>query len=356
MTEKRKCTVIMTTQLRYKYQSLLKEYGIEVDYIEDLGSIKKIHSNHGMLALKKTKLPASHLLQYENNLKFLQYKGYGFAVPIYRTSAGAYFVFDQEQSAYYLMPWLVANDEEERNDHAFKLFKQLGELHSRTVKEEKMTSDNVEILLGELTAKWKSRKEELKLFVESCEDKIYMSPFELYYCTYFQEMMRASDFALRKLDEWNELITEKKKYRTVFTHGKPSFQHFLYNIEGQGMFINFENARHLPPIYDLLYFFYRSCKTYPIQTDDRFQWFQTYRKHFPLTEDELTLFIAQLSYPEKMYNVITTYRTNQQSKSEIKHVQSLQRAYWQMKNIEFFLTHIVMFEEKKKEQESQAES
>jgi spore coat protein YsxE len=169
-------------------------------------------------------------------------------------------------------------------------------------------------------------------------------------------MMRASDFALRKLEEWKELVSEKKKYRTVFTHGKPSLQHFLYNIEGQGMFINFENSSHLPPIYDLLYFFYRSCKTYPIQTDDRFQWFQTYRKHFPLTEEELTLFIAKLSYPEKLYSVVTNYRTNKKSKNEIKHVQHLQRAYWQMKNIEFFLTNIVMYEQKKKEQESQAES
>jgi spore coat protein YsxE len=346
----------MTSQLSYKYQSLLTEYGIEVDYIEDLGSIKKIHSNHGMLALKKTKLSSVQLRQYGNNLRYLQYKGYGFGVPIYRTKSGSYFVFDQERAAYYLMPWLEANEEEERNDHAFKLFKQLGELHARTVKEEKMTDDSIEFLVGDLTEKWKRRKEELKNFIEQCEDKTYMSPFELFFCTYFQEMIRASDFALRKIDEWKELITEKKKYRTAFIHGKPSFQHFLYNVEGHGMFINFEHGSYLPPIYDLLYFFYRSCKTYPFQTDDRFQWFQTYRKHFPITDEELTLFIAQLSYPEKMYNVITSYRTNRQSKNEIKHVQSLQRAYWQMKNIEFFLTNIVMSEQRKKEQESQSES
>jgi spore coat protein YsxE len=348
--------VTMTTELRYKYQPLLKEYGIEADYIEDLGTIKKIHSNHGTLALKKTKLPINQLPQYENNLKFLQYKGHGMGAPIYRTKAGSYFVYDQDHSAYYLMPWLVANEDEERNDHAFKLFKQLGELHAKTVKDEKITAEQIDSLVQHEKEKWKKRKTELENFIEKCENQSYMSPFELYFCTYYREMMGSSDFALRKLDEWQELMNEKSNYRMVFTHGKPSFQHYLYNVEGNGLFVNFEQANHLPPIYDLLYFYYRSCKTYPFQTDDRFQWFQTYRKQFPLKKEELTLFIAQLAYPENMYRVINTYRKNKSSKMESKHVQLLQRAYWQMKNIEYFLTNIVMYEEKIKQKESQMNS
>ncbi|KAA0549222.1 spore coat protein YsxE [Bacillus sp. BGMRC 2118] len=341
----------MTTKVTHKYQRLLNEYGIEAEYIEDLGNIKKVHSNHGVVALKKSKLPYTHMNTFSDSIKFLHYKAYGFGVPIFRTKTGSHYVLDEDHSAYYLMPWLEDYVEEERNDHAFSLFKQLGELHARTAKDEKITSENVTYFTEQLKEKWKTRNDELARYVESCEDKIYMSPFELYFCTFYQDMIRACEFSLRKLDEWQELMEEKKTYRIVFTHGKPSFKHFLYNVEGHGMFINFERSSYLPPIYDLLYFFYRSCNTYPMSTDDRFQWFQTYRSHFPLKEEELTLFITQLSYPEKLYNVVTQYRTNPKSKTEIKHVQALQRAYWQMKNIEYFLTSVVMYEEQKKQQE-----
>ncbi|WP_456278095.1 spore coat protein YsxE [Bacillus sp. AK128] len=348
-----------TTKIGYNIQPLLNEYGVEADYVEDLGSIKKIYSQQGTLALKKTKLLPNELKQFERTLKFLHYKGYGMAAPVYTTKAGSYFVFDrQHQAAYYVMPWLSPNAEEERNDHPFKMLKQLGELHVKTVKEEKISEEQISQLVDTEKEKWQKRKAELEKFVEKCEDQAFMSPFELYFCTYYQEMTRASDYALRKLDEWHELMKEKKNYRTVFTHGKPSLQHFLYNVEGNGYFINFERAKRLPPIYDLLYFYFRSCKTYPFQNDDRFQWFQTYRKHFGLREEELTLFMAQLAYPESLYKAVKDYRQSKskKEKTERAHVQLLQRGYWQMKNIEYFLTNIMMYEEQVKQQQQQKES
>jgi spore coat protein YsxE len=345
----------MTTNLSYKIQPLLNQYGIEADYVEDLGSIKKIYSKQGTLAMKKTKLSLNSLQQFEDTLKFLHYKGYGMAAPVYKTKSGSYFVFDQDRTAYYVMPWLSANNEEERNDHAFKLFKRLGELHAKTVQEEKVSEEQITNLVNTEKEKWQKRKVELEKYVEKCEERTYMSPFELYFCTYYQEMTRASDYASRKLDEWHELFKEKKSYRNVFTHGKPSFQHYLYNVEGNGYFINFEHAKRHPPIYDLLYFYYRSCKTYPFQNDDRFQWFQSYRKHFPLREDELTLFMAQLAYPESLYRVVKDYRKNQKGKTERIYVQRLQRAYWQMKNIEYFLTNIMMYEQKIKQQQQESQ-
>ncbi|WP_246940915.1 spore coat protein YsxE [Bacillus pinisoli] len=343
----------MTTKLDFAIQALLNEYGIKADYVEDRGSIKKVYSQHGTLAVKKTTLSPTELQQYERTLKFLHYKGYGMAVPVYRTTAGSYFVFDQQQSAYYVMPWLSANQEEERNDHAFKLFKQLGELHAKTSKDEQVSEEEIEKLVETEKDKWKKRKINLERYVEQCEEKTYMSPFELYFCTYYHELTRASDFASRKLDEWHEQMKEKKNYRTAFTHGKPSFQHYLYNVEGNGYLINFERAKRTPAIYDLLYFFYRSCKTFPFQNDDRFQWFQAYQKQYPLREDELTLFMAQLAYPESLYKAVQEYRKNKKGKSEREHVQHLQRAYWQMKNIEYFLTNVMMHEEKRKQQEAQ---
>jgi spore coat protein YsxE len=343
----------MTIDYTNQFRSLLREYGVEPEFVEDLGRVKKIHSNYGMLALKKINLPYNQLSQYENNLQFLHENNYGIGVPIYRTRRGNSFVFDQEYKAYYLMPWLQPHREEERNDHAFYLFKQLGELHANTVKEQKINDGEADAVMENIKGQWQNRMDEMEAFVQKCEENTYMSPFELYFCTYYQDLIRAKEFAAKKLDEWKEMMSNQSTYRTVFTHGKPSLQHFLYNAEGQGVFINFEKSGYSPPINDLLYFFYRSCKSYPFQTDDRFQWFQTYQKHFPLSEDELTMFIAYLAYPENLYGVFYRYKTDKRNKSELKHLQLLQRAFWQMKNIEYFLTSIVMLEEEKKRKEQQ---
>lgn len=332
---------------------MLREYGIEPQFIEDRGRVKKVHSSYGQLALKQTKLTHDQLKQYEDKLQYLQYKSPGYSVPIYRTKRGAYFVFGQENEAYYLMPWLQLPIKEDRNNQASYFFKQLGELHTHTVKEEKIRDGEIDKLVNDLTNKWQKRKDELEAFVEKCERNTYMSPFELYFCTYYQEMSHAKGFAMRKLETWKDIIKEKTKYRTVFSHGTPTFQHFLYNEDGQGLFINFERSGHTPPINDLLYFFYRSCKTYPVQNDEWFQWFLAYQKHFPLREEEVILFITYLAYPENLYQVTSQYQQNKRKKSELKHIQLLQRGYWQMKNIEFFLTRIIAFEEEKKEKEQQ---
>ncbi|MEK1828303.1 hypothetical protein AAAC51_01925 [Priestia megaterium] len=93
---------------------------------------------------------------------------------------------------------------------------------------------------------WEKRQEELKQYVVECEKKVYMSPFELHYCTFYYEMTRALEFGFGKLDQWNDEMEEKEKIRLVTSHGKLSAKHFIYDERGNGflLILNMQKMLH----------------------------------------------------------------------------------------------------------------
>jgi len=329
------------------YKVLLKEYDLDVDFIEDYGKVKKVYTKTGVFALKEI---ANHQERNQNFIQKLQnvyQKGWMGFVPIYQTKRSQPIVSD-ESGSYYLMPWLPNNPTEERDIRYHKLFQELAKLHGASAQEVEVKKEDIENHYTSMKETWEKRQEELKQYVAECEKKIYMSPFELHYCTFYYEMTRALEFGFGKLDQWNDEMEEKEKIRLVTSHGKLSAKHFIYDERGNGFFINFEHAKDASPIYDLVSFYFRTLRTYPVTTYDSYEWFSTYEKHFALREEERLLLHSYLAFPEPLYQCIVQYRHHKESKTELEHMQSFIRAYWLTKNIEQLNIKIFEVDQQKK--------
>lgn len=317
---------------------ILKNFQLEPYFVEDFGKVQKVYSNKGTFALKKI-TPASGT-DFIRHVHYLYQKGFNRIVPIFPTIDGRYAVLD-DKYLYYLMPWLPNEMTENRSSKHLQLFRELARLHTISAKEINVKQEERKEHYEKTIQEIEKNNEFLEGFIEECEKKTYMSPFELLFCLYYNEIGQALRFSKAKFEEWYESTKEQEKARMVVIHGKISSEHFLYDERGHGYFTNFEEARYGSPFHDLLPFLSRALKTNPKRNDECVEWIYHYFNYFPLKPDEKLLFLSYLSYPVSIIQAAENYYQKQPlKKSELKLVKHLQRMYWHLKNTEYVAMRI----------------
>ena len=224
---------------------------------------------------------------------------------------------------------------EDRQQKNHQLFRELARLHTLSAKEIEMNKEERTEHYEKTIQQHEKQQEFLDGFIDECEKKTYMSPFELLYCLYYNEISQALRFSKTKFEEWYEKTKDNEKARMVITHGKLSSEHFLYDDKGYGFFINFENARYGSPIHDLLPYLSRALNTNPKRSDTAIDWVYHYFKYFPFKEDEKLLFYSYLALPIPIIQVAESYYRKSRPKNELKYVRQLQHRYWHLKNSEY---------------------
>ncbi|WML45566.1 spore coat protein YsxE [Neobacillus sp. PS3-40] len=327
---------------------ILKHYQVEPYFVEDFGKIVKVYSNKGTFALKKI-VPNSGT-DFIRHVHQLYQKGYNRIVPIYPTNDGRYAVL-HDKDLYYLMPWLSNDVKENRKERHQQLFRELARLHTLSSKEITVKKEERTEHYEKTIQQFEKNQEFLTGFIEECEKKTYMSPFQLLFCLYFNEIVQALSFSKKKFEEWYEKTKEQEKARMVINHGKISSEHFLFDEKGYGYFANFEDAGFGSPIHDLLPFLSRSLKTNPKRNDECVDWITHYFKYFPFKADEKLLFYSYLSYPLPIIQVVEKYYRKQNPKNELKFVQHLQHQYWYLKNTEYVAMRMTELEQEEQTKE-----
>jgi spore coat protein YsxE len=321
---------------------ILNNYQVKPYFVEEHGSILKIYSNKGTFALKKI-VPTTGT-DFIRHVHLLYQKGFNRIVPIYPTMDGRYGVL-YDKALYYLMPWMENEAKEDRLQKNQQLFRELARLHTISAKEISVSKEERTEHYEKTIELLDKNQEFLDGFVDECEKKTYMSPFELCFCLYYNEISQALRYSKTKFEEWHEKTKDEEKARMVITHGKVSSEHFLYDEKGYGYFINFENSRYGSPIHDLLPYLSRGLNTYPKRNDDVIEWVHHYLKYFPFKVDEKLLFYSYLSYPIPIIQVAERYFRKEQPKNELKFVRQLQRRYWHLKNTEYVVMRMTEIEE-----------
>jgi spore coat protein YsxE len=325
---------------------ILTNYQVKPYFVEPHGRIQKIYSNKGTFALKK--------INPENGTDFIRHvhqlyqKGFNRIVPIFPTMDGRYAVL-HDKALYYLMPWMENEVKEDRQQKNQQLFRELARLHTLSAKEIKVNKEERTEHYEKTIQQFEKHQEFLDGYIDQCEQKTYMSPFELCYCLYYNEISQALGYAKARFEDWYEKTKDNEKARMVITHGKLSSEHFLYDDKGYGYFTNFENARYGAPFHDLLPYLSRTLNTQPKRNDEAVEWIYHYFKFFPFKVDEKLLFYSYLAYPIPAIQVVERFSKKPRPKNELKFVRQLQHTYWQVKNAEY-----VVMEMTKLDQQEQA--
>lgn len=337
---------------RNKVSTILAQYSVDPYYVEDLGKIKKVFSNKGVFALKK--VPPAVGTEFIRHIQMLYQKGYYRMVPVYPTNDGRYGVLHQN-TLYYLMPWLSNEEKEDRIERNKKLFRELARLHTLSSREVPLSKEFRKEHYENTLLLLEKDEEFINGFLEDCERNVYMSPFQLQFCLYYNDVHQAIEFSKQRLKDWYEKTKDQEKVRTVLIHGKFSPEHFLFDDKGYGYFMNFENSKPGSPYQDILPYLSRSLKGFPKRCEDCIDWLLMYEKYFPLKEEEKQLMLSYFTHPRSFILLVQDYHKKKPAKKERKYSQKLQREYWLLKNIEYVVMRLDEIDKQKKLQQQKQE-
>lgn len=319
------------------YMRILKRYKIIPDYVEDFGKIKKVYTKNGIFALKQVQFNEEQRTQFMNTIQSLHGKGYRHVIPIYQTIKGNYLI-RYNHKEYYVMPW-IENNQARYEDSYGDILKEAARLHALTEVKGPANQSNFQHFFDKSKIKIDKRKLDYERFIEKCERKIYMSPFELLFCTYFMQLIRMEDEALRHLENWFEAVKEKKQDRVAICHGNLSPGHLLYDESGHSYLINFERTYTASPIYDLHDFFKKLFYHYPQKAKLGPNLYMQYNRNNHLMEDEKLLLFYYLTQTENINQIIQRYQSHS-SLSERKMTATLQRSIWKMQAAQTLVSQV----------------
>ena len=121
----------------------------------------------------------------------------------------------------------------------------------------------------------------------------YMSPSSYLFIRNISKLYASMDYARYQIDNWYNILEEKKRVRVVNIHNNLSLDHYLF--DDRPYLISWDKSKRDIPIYDLIGLYKKYYKE-----SDFCDLFRVYESHYPLLKEEKSLLLCLLSIPEKI--------------------------------------------------------
>ncbi len=125
------------------------------------------------------------------------------------------------------------------------------------------------------------------------EAKVYMSPSEYTLIRNIAKIYSALNFCKQELEEWYELVKNKRRQRFVVLHNQLELDHFIKNKNPY--LISWDKAKEGIPIFDIYKLYKKHCLDYEF-----IEIFKQYERGYPLLEEERKLLLILVSLPDIM--------------------------------------------------------
>ena len=120
-----------------------------------------------------------------------------------------------------------------------------------------------------------------------------MSPSQYLLARNITKIFSSLNFCKHELDNWYELVKEKRKQRFVVLHNNLDLDHFLRN--DKSYLISWDKSKIDIPIFDI----YKLYKKYSLDYDFEYI-LKRYENSYPLHEEERKLLIILISLPDRL--------------------------------------------------------
>lgn len=129
--------------------------------------------------------------------------------------------------------------------------------------------------------------------VEVIEGYEYMSPSNYLFVRNVSKLFASLDYAKYQINNWYNIISEKKRVRIVNIHNNLKLEHYL--LSDRPYLISWENSKRDIPIYDLI----KLYKEY-YNNMDFCELLRLYEGYYPLLEEEKSLLFCLITIPKKL--------------------------------------------------------
>ena len=180
-----------------------------------------------------------------------------------------------------------------KEERASDIIKLLTLLHSKTTYYKDIDDDTYKELYENIIERIEYLTNYYQDIAEIIEAEEYMSPAHYLFIRNISQLFSALGYCRYQIENWHQIIEEKKRVRIVQIHNNLSLDHYL--LEDRPYFISWRLSKKDIPIYDLLKFY----KTY-YQEFDFCDLFHNYEIHYPLLPEEKHLLFCLISIPDKI--------------------------------------------------------
>jgi len=134
------------------------------------------------------------------------------------------------------------------------------------------------------------------------DEQVYMSPSNYLIARNISIIYSALNYAKEHINTWYKMIENERKTRVVTIHNNLSLDHYLK--QDKPYFISWDKSKIDIPIYDLIHIYKEHYLEY-----DFIDLLKIYLNKYPLTKEEMTLFLTLISIPDKIKKKNSEYKT-----------------------------------------------
>lgn len=254
---------------------LLKKYNYKRKKYQKKGKTTIIDTDSGYIVIKKKEK------NNEEILKYLESRNFDYYPKIINK-------YNDYEITEYVEEIKVPNEQK-----IIDLIDLVSLLHLKTTHYKEITEDYYKQLYEDLSNNVFYLTNYYNDLITIIESKIFMNPSEYLLARNISRIYDALNFCKQDIEEWYNIVKEKKQTRVVVLHNNLNLEHFLRNKDSY--LISWEKSKIDLPIFDLY-------KLYRIHGDefDFSSILKRYENTYPLTKDERKLLFILIAMPTKL--------------------------------------------------------
>ena len=200
---------------------------------------------------------------------------------------------EDDENIYYKF---IDDIDEPKEQKIIDLINMISLLHNKTTMYKEIDLDNYKYIYEEINKEIDDIFTYYNTIMDNIELTVYMSPSNYLIARNISFIYSAINYAKRNIDYWYSLIENKRKVRVVTVHNNLSLEHYLKR--DKPYLISWEKSKIDMPIYDLISIYNNHYLEF-----DFTELLDVYLSKYPLTNEELILFLTIISIPRKIeYN------------------------------------------------------
>lgn len=181
----------------------------------------------------------------------------------------------------------------EREEKLLDIIKIVTMLHSKTTFYKDIDDDTYKELYEKIISRIDYLYNYYSDIIEVIESYEYMSPSNYLFARNVSKLFASLDYAKYQINNWYNIIEEKKRIRVVNIHNNLRLEHYLF--DDRPYLISWDKSKRDIPIYDLISLY----RNYYNEVDFC-DLFKLYEGYYPLLEEEKYLLFCLVTIPEKL--------------------------------------------------------
>lgn len=183
--------------------------------------------------------------------------------------------------------------EEPKEQKVIDLVNLITLLHSKTTFYKEVDIDNYKYIYESINNSIDETLEHYNQLMDGIESEVYMAPSNYLIARNITIIYNALGYAKNNINSWYKMIENQRKVRVVTIHNNLRLEHYLK--EDKPYLISWDKSKIDMPIFDLISLYQNNYLDFEF-----IDLLKIYLSKYPLTREEMTLFLTIISIPGKI--------------------------------------------------------